>query len=158
MDERLIKVKFISYFLISLFLYITALYVIQPNYSFQVFDLLVLTTLFYLFVFFHLWRKERQIYQKLTQQLVDKTNQPVELVVCPSCKVLQRYGSTSCASCKKEWILCGTCDIPFKEGESVLISTCCGYGFHPEHFETAIRELGHCPSCNSVEVLNEYNW
>ncbi|MDH5402751.1 MAG: hypothetical protein OEZ01_00675 [Candidatus Heimdallarchaeota archaeon] len=94
-----------------------------------------------------------QLYQKLAERDID-----TGFVFCPNCSQLQSIDQKECLECLVNYDSCQVCLIPFSKGSSVLIAPCCGLGFHPDHFEGTLREIGVCPSCLSNDVIMEVNW
>ena len=77
------------------------------------------------------------------------------VIRCLKCEYEQSIGSDFCQKCKESWYICRECLIPFEEGSSVLISPCCGQGFHPDHYVQATKKNQSCPHCLSFEIIRE---
>ncbi|MHA2501898.1 MAG: hypothetical protein ACXAE3_03430 [Candidatus Kariarchaeaceae archaeon] len=121
------------------------------------FGVLAVFSLTYFLLLILLWVRERTLYfDYIMQRRIESGN--AQYLLCPSCRVIQVKGTLQCSSCGDEWIVCQTCRVPFEPETKVLVSPCCGLGFHFDHFEAALRELGYCPVCKSDLPLNTANW
>lgn len=148
-------------FIIKLFFYISigfSLYLLFKITN-QLISIIIVSSIIFLIILFSFWYKEKKYYTQLMEQINKETShKKLNLIICPKCKGIQSAGLNFCQICLSEWITCKVCLQPFEDGSSVLISPCCGMGFHPSHFESALRENGYCPFCQSIDVIMESNW
>lgn len=154
-EEYLIKL--ILYFVLGIFLYFM-FNIIDQFSTISLIAIIILSSLFFALIIFN-FQNEKRYYKRLLIHMNEEVMENKLIIVyCPKCKSIQSTNGNICQICLAEWITCKECFQPFIDGESVLISPCCGYGFHPAHFESALRELGFCPQCQSIDVLMETNW
>ncbi|MCH8905567.1 MAG: hypothetical protein IH840_00630 [Candidatus Heimdallarchaeota archaeon] len=142
---------FYAIFILALSIFVFSLAQLSSSYSTNFLDfLIVFSFLSILYMIYH-FQKIVENYNKLKNEQFQKLN----FVVCPTCKVLQKFGSTKCDNCQEEWIICSLCSIPFYEHEKIRIAPCCGEGYHKLHFEEFIYEYGYCPSCKNEDIYSE---
>ena len=152
----LIRVVLISSFLMVIYLLLLT-YVQSKVSDNRFFEVILLISTIYVALIIALWIRERNLfYDFVMERRINAGNS--EYLLCPYCQTIQMKGLDHCQSCQAEWILCQVCKVPFEPGSKILISPCCGLGFHYDHFETAIRENGRCPFCNSDLAVQTSNW
>ncbi len=157
------SIKYVN-LIFKFFLYLTFVFLIyvifepwDKHSQYRILLITILTCVFVILIYFNFWYTEKKYYSHLIELLNEQTSD-TDLIVCPNCTHIQSFLTDSCQICQNEWIICPVCQRPFENGASVLVSPCCGMGFHPAHFESAIREDGQCPFCNSIDVITESNW
>ena len=123
----------------------------------QTFRIIAIVSVVYLIMMMIIWLRERSLYYDyIMKRRIESGN--AEYLLCPYCKMIQVKGREYCSSCEKAWIICRSCQVPFESESKILISPCCGQGFHFEHFESDVREYGVCPHCHSDLPLETTNW
>ena len=116
---------------------------VQVQLSPDQYLIIELLALFYIMLIFVTWFFLPRF---LTVKIARIHHEPI-FIACPYCGHFQAKGKMECDHCHKEWQICWSCKQPFPPGSSVLITPCCGQGFHYQHFAEAYFKNDRCPNC-----------